>query len=676
MEHTADLTHSHGPRQVREVADTALTDQEQGRLAVRIGTSLVAAALLIVGWVYAVILPDQKQVADLILFCGSLVAGVPVFIAAARSLVDGKCSSPGHAHEHSCTHAPHGRVVHGHVGIMDQLVAIAVLASIATGEYATAIVVPLLMAIGHFLEERSVLGAHAAIEGLKRLQPTTAARLGSTGTEESVPLDRVAPGDRVVVRPGEVFPTDGRVETGLSAADQSAVSGESVPVDVGPGSPVFAGTLNVSGMLTVRVTETGGQTAMGKVLETLRAAEQSRAPVTQLLERYASYYAPFVLLVASVALILTGEVSRAVAVLVVACPCALVLSSSTAMVAALAVASRYGILIKSARFLEVLCEARRLVLDKTGTVTIGRLDVAGLVPLNGFDEAELLASAAYCAQGSRHPVSQAVLREAQTRALDISPAESITEHPGQGMEARRDGETLRLGNAGWLEVSGDVEQQVGRHTGPVVWAGRNGTLLGAVLLADRPRPEAKEAILALRRLGVERVVLLTGDRSDVAAGIADGLEIDQVHADLQPVDKVSLVEREAAGGAVLFVGDGVNDAPALARADVGVAMGAMGSDAAILSSDIALMNNDLSRVATAMRLSGLTRRVITVNVAIGIASALVMVTLAALGYVGAIVGALLHNVGAVAVVLNSAGLLRVEPDKLVATADVAAGPEA
>jgi len=670
MEHITDLPSAHAHKKVRAVADAALTEQERNRIAGRIGTSLVAAALLVVGWLYGVAFPDQKQVADLVLFVGSLTAGVPVFAAAIRDLLGGGgCSCHTHG-DHSCEHPEAPR----QAATMDQLVAIAVLASIATGEYATAIIVPLLMALGHFLEERSILGAHAAIEGLKRLQPTEVCKLMDDGSEQTVGLDEARSGDRVVVRPGEFFATDGRVISGLSAADQSAVSGESVPVDLAPGSPVYAGTLNVSGMLTVEVTETGHRTTMGRVLETLREAEHSRAPVTQLLERYAAYYAPFVLLMATLVILLTREVGRGVAVLVVACPCALVLSSSTAMVAALAVASRHGILIKSARFLEALSEARRLVLDKTGTVTIGRLDVARVVPVNGCDESELLRCATYCAQGSKHPASQAVVREADARGLPRCAPVNLVEQPGRGVEATLGESALRLGSAAWLDVPAEQQALIDGHSGPVVWASRDGVVLGAVLLADRPRPEAATAIAALRRLGIGRVVLLTGDRAEVAKSIASGLDIDEVQAQLQPVDKVRAVESEASGGEpVLFVGDGVNDAPALARADVGVAMGAMGSDAAILSADIALMSNDLGRVATAMRLSGMTRRVITVNVGIGIASALVMLTLAALGYVGAILGAVLHNVGAVAVVLNSARLLRVADDELlVAPPSVAA----
>ncbi len=670
MADTVDMRHTPTAKRLKQAIEPTLTSDEQTRIGRRIGSALLATGFLVVGWLYALAFPTQKEIGDLVLFAGALVAAFPIFQAAVQGFgcsacqigakAHGQDTDHDHAHEHAEQAAHQGH--HGHM--MDQLVSIAVLAALATGEYATAILVPLLMAIGHFLEERSVLGAQAAIDGLKRLRARDACRVREDGTEETVAVDDLQTGDNVLVRPGELLPADGRVIEGHSAVDQSAVTGESVPADVAPGSAVFAGTMNTSGMLRVELTQVGSGTAMGQVLETLREAEQSRAPVTQLLERYASHYTPFVLLVAVVTLVVTGQVSRAVAILVVACPCALVLSSSTAMIAALALASRYGILIKSTRFLEVLAEVRSLVLDKTGTVTLGRLEVVDFRPCDGVSAEELLESALMCAHGSRHPASQAIVREANRQSITLSDPPETVEYPGKGVEARLNSSVVRLGAANWLEVDAPLQDEIAAHVGPVVWARRNGRTLGAVLMADEPRPEAREALLRLRDLGITRTVLLTGDRPEVAEGIGEYLGIDEVRAGLLPLEKLEFVEAEAeSGDPVLAVGDGVNDAPALARADVGVAMGAMGSDAAIQSADIALMTNDIGRLATAVRLSRITRKTININVAIGIGSAISMIILAALGYIGAIVGALLHNVGAVAVVLNSARLLRLELDE-------------
>jgi Cd2+/Zn2+-exporting ATPase len=699
---------------LRETMEPALTQKERLNLGWRVGSALAATALLVVGWLYEWAFPDQQDVASLVLFVGALIAGLPVFQAAIRGLRAHTCATeeveaPEAAHvEHD--HAGHDHAGHDHAGhdhlVIDRLVSVAVLAAIASGDYSTAILVPLFIAVSHFLEERSVLGAKAAIEGLKHLHARSATLLREDGSEESVAVAQLRPGDRILVRPGEILPADARVRVGYSAIDQSAVTGEAVPEDVGPGSRVFAGTVNVSGLLEAEVVSVGDQTAMGRVLEMLREAERSQAPITQLLERYAGHYLPFALLVALVTLLVSREVGRTVAVLVASCPCALVLSSSTAMIAALALASRYGILIKSTRFLEVLAEVRTLVLDKTGTVTLGHLDVVAVLPADGVDEDELVGAALSCAQGSRHPISRAIAAAAHQRGLAIAERPSVTEHPGKGVEAWVDGRVVRLGSAAWLGLDGQApggearaahgarppgppqharrsgqQEQVpsssqpsaerrapsafdAPHVGPVVWVARDGQVLGAVLLADRPRPEAQAALIALRGLGITRMVLLTGDGPEVARETACHLGIQEWHARLLPDQKLEIVSRMVdAGEGVLAVGDGVNDAPALARADVGVAMGAMGTDTAIQSADIALMSNDIRRLGTAIRLSRLTRRTINANVAMGLGTALAMLALAAFGYVNAIAAALLHNVGSVAVVLNSARLLRCDLDE-------------
>jgi len=304
---------------------------------------------------------------------------------------------------------------------------------------------------------------------------------------------------------------------------------------------------------------------------------------------------------------------------------------------------------------------RTMVLDKTGTVTLGHLDVVGARPLHGGSERLLFETALYCAHGSRHPISRAICRDAEQRGITITDPQQIVEQPGKGVEASVDGHVLRLGSPAWLEVREQDQRILEDHVGPSVWASRDGEVLGAILLADRPRPEAREAVEDLRSLGIRRMLLLTGDRPEVARHLAEHLGVDEYFAGMLPTQKLEVVEAEGAGGQrVLAVGDGINDAPALARADVGVAMGAMGSDAAIQSADIALMSNDIRRIGTAIRLSRITRRTINTNVAIGVGTALVMIVLAALGYVGAIVGVLLHNVGSVAVVFNSARLLRLE----------------
>jgi Cd2+/Zn2+-exporting ATPase/Cu+-exporting ATPase len=364
--------------------------------------------------------------------------------------------------------------------------------------------------------------------------------------------------------------------------------------------------------------------------------------------------------VAAAALVLSQDLTRAIAILVVSCPCALVLASPAAMTAALAVAARLGIMIKSTGFLERLGEIDTLILDKTGTVTTGQLEVIAVSPLAGLTPDDLLAEAAVCATGSRHPVSRGIRAAAGGPA--IGEAEAIEEVPGRGVVAHRAGAVTRLGSAAWLRECGLRLPAEPPHAGPVVWVARNQDALGCLLLADRPRAGSREALQALHGLGVTRTLLMTGDRAEVAAQVAGELGVDAWLADCLPEAKLMVVERErAAGRGVMVVGDGVNDALALHGADVGVAMGAMGSDVAVKSADVALMGSDLARLPQMIRLAKETRRVVNQNVLLAIGISLLIMTIAGLGLIGPLVGAVVQNVGTFVVVVNSARLLRFEP---------------
>jgi Cd2+/Zn2+-exporting ATPase/Cu+-exporting ATPase len=618
----------------------ALTADERRRIARRLGSALAAGALLGAGLLHRWLLPTQGEVTAVLLAAGALVAAVPVLRAGVIGFV---ARDPG--------------------STVDQLVSLALLAAIATGDFETAILVPLIMEIGHFLEERSILGARAAIDGLKTLRPSMAARMGPNG-EEAVPVEQLKPGDHIVVRPGEAFPADGEVFRGTSAVDQSTMTGESVADEVARGSRIFAGTLNLSGVLDVEVTALGDATALGRIVELLREAEQSKAPIVRLIESHAGYYLPAVLLVAAAALVLSQDLTRAIAILVVSCPCALVLASPAAMTAALAVAARLGILIKSTGFLERLGEIDTLIVDKTGTVTTGQLEVVAVHPLAGLSPDELLAEAAVCAAGSRHPVSRGIRAAAGGAA--IGEADAIEEVPGRGVVAQRAGAVTRLGSATWLRESGLRLPAEPDHAGPVVWVARNREVLGCLLLADRPRAGSREALQALHGLGVARTLLMTGDRPEVAAEVARELGVDAWLAGCLPEAKLAVVEREKADGrSVMVVGDGVNDALALHGADVGVAMGAMGSDVAVKSADVALMGSDLARLPQMIRLAQETRGIVNQNVLLAIGISLLIMTVAGLGLIGPLVGAVVQNVGTFVVVVNSARLLRFEPPALV-----------
>jgi Cd2+/Zn2+-exporting ATPase/Cu+-exporting ATPase len=619
---------------LRETIESALTPDERRRIAWRLGAALAAGVLLAAGLAHRRFVPGQEEIAALLLAAGAGLAMAPVVWAGARGFL---------ARDPDAT--------------VDQFVSVALLAAFAAGAFETAILIPLVMEIGHFLEERSILGARTAIEGLKRLRPSRAARIGPEG-EVEVAVDSLSPGDRIVVRPGQTFPADGRVARGTSAVDQSTMTGEAVAEEVGPGSLVFAGTVNLSGVLQVEVTDLGEATALGRIVALLREAERSKAPIVRLIEQYTAYYLPAVLLAAGAVLALSQDLTRAIALLVVSCPCALVLASPSAMTAALAVASRLGILIKNTRFLEALGDIDTLILDKTGTVTMGRLEVVTVRPLGDEPADEVLREAAACAVGSRHPLSRAILTAAGGAAA--GEAESIEEAPGRGVTARRNGAVLRLGSAAWLRESGlEVPDGVLPHPGPVAWIARDRQVLGVLLLADRPRPGSREAVEALREAGITRTLLMTGDRAAVAGPIARELGVDECCAGCLPEAKLAIVEREKASGRrVMVVGDGVNDALALDRADIGVAMGAMGSDVAVQSADVALMGTDLRHLPQMIRLARATRGVVNQNVLFAIGSSLAVMTLAGLGMISPVAGAVVQNVGTFGVVVNSARLLR------------------
>ncbi len=627
----------HGPC-LHHHLETEMTAADRRRIALRIGGMLFAAAMLVAGLVHRALFPDMRAIASLILALGALVACAPVIVEGLRAFL---------RRDERAT--------------LEQLVGLALLASLAAGEFETAILIPLLLAIGHALEDRSIRGARAAIEGLKKLTPNHAFRRtrdeDGTAREERVDATALAPGDVLVVRPGEVFPADGVVRTGVSAVDQSSMTGESVAVEVSAGAEVYAGTINLSGLVDVEVTGVAEKSALGRIVDLLHQAEHARTPIMKVIEKYAAFYLPAVLVLAAAVLVFTGELSRAVTILVVSCPCALVVASPAAMTAALAVAARLGILIKNTRFLEAAGDVDTLVLDKTGTITVGELEVVGVSSFNGVADDDLLRDAAAVAHASRHPVSRAVVGRAE--ALEVVPAEGVEEIHGRGLVGRIGGREVRIGSKRWLDETGIETPALPDHVGPVVYVARDRRAEGVLLLADTPRASAADALAALRALDVRRALLVTGDRREVAEAVAVGLELDRVEAECLPERKLELVREEHGNGRrVMMVGDGVNDALALAEADVGVAMGAIGSAVAVESADVALMTNELGRLPEMVRLSRRTRANIHQNVFIAIFSSLGMMALASFGLISPIIGAAVHNVGTFAVIFNSARLLR------------------
>jgi len=637
-------------------APELLDERARRILALRLTLAVVAAGLLLLALALRWWVANAGDVADLLSAAAAALVGVPTFVDAWKSL-----RQPS---------------LHG---VTDQLVAAALLAAWASGDLASAALVPLVMVIGHVLEDRSLLGSREAIAALGRLTKGRVRRVGAGGAIEEVESEALKRGDRVELRAGDRVPADGIVREGGSSLDTSSITGESVPHEVVAGDAVDAGSINLSGRLLVEVTRIGGETTLGRVVELMQDAEKAKPPITRLLEKHAQSYLVLVLLTAAATWLLTGNVSYALAVLVASCPCALVLAAPATSIASLAVAARHGVLVRGTAFLEELAEVDAVVLDKTGTVTLGELKLLRAAPADGVAPHEMVRLAGSVGAASSHPVSHALaagVAVAQRLRID-----DVQEVGGKGLWGRLaaggadGGQEVVLGRRELLLERNVAAPEVPHHDGPVVGLARGGKFLGWLLLADEPRAEARQALEELRELGLTRQLLVTGDRKSVAEKIARQLGIDDVAAEVLPEQKLATVLREIESGRrPLVVGDGVNDALALKAGAVGVAMGARGTDVALASSDLVLMTSDLRRLGTCVRLSRKARRAIAVNVAIGLGWTVLVLALAAVGKVGALAAALLHNAGTLAVLANAGRLLRFDDTVAHAVAEKSIGP--
>lgn len=613
----------------------ALAPEERRRISTRLGAGLVGIGLLVLGTLLVRLMPDQWQVGELCRGLAAAVVGIPTLVSGLRGVVTGDTRRE-----------------------TDQLVAIAVLAAAASGAFTTATLIPLFLELGRLFEERSSLGARAAIDGIRALAARQAVRWRN-GVEERVDPNSLRPGDEILVRPGERIAVDGTVIDGRAAVDQSAITGESLHEDVGPGSPVFAGTVALDGLLKIQVRGTGADTVLGRVVQLLADVERSSVPVLRLFEQRAGVWLPLVLTVAATTLFFTNELSRAIAVLVVATPTALVVAGPAAVVAAMTVATRLRILIKSTDFLERASDVDTLILDKTGTVTVGAPVVTHIQPVKGESEAKLLTVAAACGFGSLHPVSRAVVAEALSQGIVSTPPKDLHEKPGLGVVAIVDAQQAVLGRRALLaELGINVGSESGEDISQV-WVAYGGRCLGRFMLRDKPRAEARDALAAMRALGIDRMVLLTGDRASAAREVGEALGMDEVVAEVLPAQKLDMVRAEqAAGRTVMMVGDGVNDAPALGGADVGVAIGAELNEVALGGADVALLGTDLGRLPQLIGLADTTRRIIGQNVWLAFGLSVVLIVLAARGILDPLTGALAQSLAVLAVVANSARILR------------------
>ncbi|WP_415183018.1 heavy metal translocating P-type ATPase [Phaeovulum sp.] len=554
----------------------------------------------------------------------------------------------------------------GEVGL-DIVAALSMSAALFFGETLAAAVVALMYSGGTFLESFAEGRARREMSDLLSRVPRTATR-HQNGALEEVPLDDIAPGDLLLIRQGDVAPVDGTVENGSAVLDQSALTGESMPARLMQGQDVMSGSTNAGEAFDLRASRRAADSTYAGIVRLVEAAQKSKAPMARLADRYSLVFLAVTVVLASGAWWFTGDPIRAVAVLVVATPCPLILAVPVALVAGLSRAAHFGVLIKGAKPLEALARIRTLVLDKTGTLTDGRPHIVSITAQAGWSEGDILFYAAALDQASKHPVAQAIVTAAQVRGMVLPVPEQVVEAPGEGVSGRVGGRDVRVGGADFVTAQTGAVDQGGWHgdAGAVrVALALDGRFAGSLVMADELRAGTAELLAGLRKQGMGRILLATGDRRDVAEVVTEGLDLDGIHADLGPDQKVALVLAERKTGPVMMVGDGVNDAPALAAADVGVAMGARGAAASAEAADVVLLVDRLDRLLPGLEIARRSRRIAVESVIAGIGLSAAGMVAAALGYLTPVQGALLQEVIDVAVILNALRALRIVPTKPV-----------
>jgi Cd2+/Zn2+-exporting ATPase/Cu+-exporting ATPase len=539
------------------------------------------------------------------------------------------------------------------------LMTLGALAALAVGQWATAAVVVFFMRVGNYAENFTTERARRAVKDLTAMAPQTA-RLERDGEEREVPIAEVRVGDTVIVRPGENIPVDGEVIAGQATMDQAAITGESMPVEAGPGAKVFAATIARLGSLRVRVTHVGAETTFGRVIKMVEDAEAHRADVQRFADKFTAYYLPVVAGIAALTFLVRRDPLATAAVLVVACSCSIVLATPIAMLASIGAGAKRGLLIKGGKYIEALASADVLLLDKTGTLTLGQPQITDVIPLNGLPATDILALAASAERYSEHPLAEAVRAAARAQSIPLTEPRDFEAIPGHGVRARVNGNLVALGNrrltpdAESLPVAAQLEAQ-GKT---LLFLAQDGKLAGILAAADTLRPEVPAALADLRSLGFRHIELLTGDNEQAASALSENLGINH-RANLLPEDKIAVVkEYQARGHTVVMVGDGVNDAPALAQADVGIAMGAAGADIALEAAHVALMRDDWTLVPEVFRIARRTMRVVKMNLAFTAIYNVAGLSLAAFGLLPPIFAAAAQSLPDLGILANSSRLLR------------------
>ena len=548
---------------------------------------------------------------------------------------------------------------------VDTLVSIAAISATAVGAYHEAATVIFIMLLGEFLEGFTVGKTRKAIASLIQLSPKMAwVRRGEE--EIQVPIEDVKPNEVVIVKPGERIPVDGKIISGCASINQSTLTGESIPVEKDAGDKVYCGTFNETGSCEIEATQVADDTKLAQIKRLILEAQAEKSPTQRIMDRFSRYFIPAIILIALATFVITGEIIRAITILIVACPCALVLGTPTAVVAAIGNAARQGILIKGGVYLEQMGKLKTLLMDKTGTLTHGKPKVVDISAFGGIDEKEVLYWASIAEKRSEHPLARAVTEKAEELGQAIPHPQSFENFRGKGVKVQWDSKTIIVGSSEMMKGEGVeipesgkglLERKQSEGMTPLLIA-LDHRLLGIISIADTLRKGAKDAIDKIREQGVSEIWMLTGDSVLVADRIGRELGI-RYEAKLLPEDKVTSVkEWKRKGRVVAMIGDGVNDAPALAAADIGIAMGAVGTDVAIETADIALMTDELSKIPTVVRLSRKALRVIKENLVFALVFNTIMVILSAEGWVTMILGAVMHQASSLLVILSSMRLLR------------------
>ncbi|MHB1338293.1 MAG: heavy metal translocating P-type ATPase [Bellilinea sp.] len=601
--------------------------------------AFINAVLLLAGFIVSISgAPDTGRW----LYLGSaVIGGIPLFLLAGKAVFI----------HHDIT-----------AGFM---ASVAMIAAIIIGEYSAAALVVFMFAIGDWLESLTIARADNALKDLAKLIPATVTVIRDQ-KEIVLPIEQIISGDIVLVRSGERIGVDGLIRDGSGSVNQSAITGESMPIEKKVGDEVFAGTLNEVGAFEIKVTRIGAETTLGQIVKLVKDAQKSQAPVQRIANKYARILVPITFGIAVLVYLLTSDITRSITVLVVVCPCALVLATPTAVVAAIGNAAKRGMLVKSGAVIEQVGKVDVVAFDKTGTLTHGQPIVQQIIPLDGYQADQILSLAASIERGSEHPIGRSIVQAGIERQIELVSVDSFTVLPGYGVTGHVGAQQIVIGNRAllgersilWTEEVDKQVQQLELQGQTVIPVAVNGVLKGLITLADTPRLEAKRAIAELKRIGIREVIMITGDNPRTADRIAKELGIDRVYAEVLPQDKLQIIrDLQAQGKKVAFVGDGVNDAPALAAAEVGIAMGLAGTDVALETADIGLMADEIERIPQIIGLSRSALRVIRQNVIFSMSMNVLSVVLGGFGIIGPVVGALMHEASALPVLANSARLI-------------------